>query len=195
MATPTSGTRALALIAVFLLLSAGMRAAIAASEVVKESGEILGSATQPESSADQVGVSKALPELLRSFKAREQAIAQKEAELAAQSRALETHSQRLKEKLSELKQAQASLRESLSMAEASAEDDVSRLTSVYEAMKPKLAATMVEQMEPVFAAGLLARMRVDAAAAVFSNLTPETGYAISVVMAGRNIRSPVSERQ
>lgn len=179
----------MALIATFFLLSAGIRAAIAASDVVKDLGDKGNSAAQAMKPAEQLQTGEALPELLKSFKAREKAIVRKETELAERSEALASHAQRLKEKLEELKHAQTALRDSLSMATASAENDVSRLTSVYEAMKPKLAATMVEQMEPVFAAGLLARMRVEAAAAVFSNLTPETGYAISVVMAGRNIKS------
>jgi len=41
-------------------------------------------------------------------------------------------------------------------------------------------------MEPAFAAGFLARMNADAASALFSNLSPEKAYALSVLMAGRN---------
>ena len=78
----------------------------------------------------------------------------------------------------------------LAVAEKAAEGDLSRLTSVYEAMKPKDAAALFEAMEPEFAAGFLGRMRPDAAAGIMTGLSPETAYMISVVLAGRNARAP-----
>ncbi len=45
-------------------------------------------------------------------------------------------------------------------------------------------------MNSEFAAGFLGRMNPQAAAGIMSNLSTEAGYAISVVLAGRNALAP-----
>ena len=57
-------------------------------------------------------------------------------------------------------------------------------------MNAKEASVLFEAMAPEFAAGFLGRMRADAAAAVMAGLEPETAYAISVLLAGRNAAVP-----
>jgi flagellar motility protein MotE (MotC chaperone) len=74
----------------------------------------------------------------------------------------------------------------MALSDSAADDDVARLVTVYEGMKPKDAAQLFEAMDPPFAAGFLARMAPEAAAAIFSNLPPGPAYALSVEMAGRN---------
>jgi flagellar motility protein MotE (MotC chaperone) len=88
--------------------------------------------------------------------------------------------------LDDLAAAETRLEARMAMSARAAEDDVGRLVTVYEGMKPKDAARLFEAMEPPFAAGFLARMRPEAAAAIFSNLPPGPAYALSVEMAGRN---------
>ncbi|MDH3263637.1 MAG: hypothetical protein OEM24_06540, partial [Paracoccaceae bacterium] len=88
--------------------------------------------------------------------------------------------------LAAMAEAERNLRDLLTLADTAAEEDVARLTAMYEAMKPAEAAAVFEQMDPDFAAGFLGRMRADAAAAVLSGLPPEKAYALSVVLAGRN---------
>lgn len=68
-----------------------------------------------------------------------------------------------------------------------AESDLDRLVSVYEAMKPKDAAGLFETMDPQFAAGFLNRMQPQLAAQVLSGVSPEFAYAVSVLIAGRNV--------
>ena len=95
------------------------------------------------------------------------------------------------EDLARLETAEAELRATISVANAAAETDIARLTSVYENMKAENAAPLFQQMEPSFAAGFLGRMRPDAAAAILATLDPELAYTISVVLAGRNADVPV----
>ncbi|MEP4475030.1 MAG: hypothetical protein ABJ024_08265, partial [Lentilitoribacter sp.] len=78
----------------------------------------------------------------------------------------------------------------MALANTAAEDDLVRLTAVYENMKPKDASALFEQMEPGFAAGFLGRMRADAAAGILSGLSPQVAYSISVILAGRNADIP-----
>ncbi len=92
--------------------------------------------------------------------------------------------------MQELTDAEARLRENLALADGAAEQDLVRLTAVYEAMKPAEAAPLFAAMAPEFAAGFLGRMRPDAAAAILSGMNAEAAYAISVLIAGRNALVP-----
>ena len=94
-------------------------------------------------------------------------------------------------RLEELRVAEEELSKTLSLAERAAETDVSRLTTVYENMKPRDAAALFSTMSPDFAAGFIGRMNAEAAAAILTGLEPDTAYAISVVLAGRNVDVPI----
>ncbi|TKA97657.1 hypothetical protein FAZ78_04745, partial [Cereibacter changlensis] len=104
--------------------------------------------------------------------------------------ALTLAGQAIDAKLAELAAAEAALSETLARADGASEGDLTRLTSVYETMKPKDAAALFEAMAPEFAAGFIGRMRPDAAAAVLSGMSAEAAYSISVLLAGRNALVP-----
>ena len=123
-------------------------------------------------------------------------MAEREARLEARLQALALAETAIEEDLARLEQAEAELRATMAAADKAAEDDIGRLTAVYENMKPDEAAALFQLMEPSFAAGFLGRMRSDAAAAILAGLTPDLAYTISVVLAGRNAdvpREPVPE--
>lgn len=130
------------------------------------------------------------PALMRVFKEREQRILKQEKDLRNRAQALLVTDEEVALKLVELKQAEMRLNELIAIAETAAEDDLTRLTKVYETMKPKEAAAVFEQMAPEFAAGFVGRMRPESAANVMSGLSPEAAYTISVILAGRNANAP-----
>ena len=109
---------------------------------------------------------------------RAEALAEVEARVAAQLAALEATEERLESLLA--------------LSDTAAEDDLSRLTQVYETMDPADAAALFAQMDPGFAAGFLARMQADAAAGVLAELDPAAAYSISVLIATRNASAPRS---
>ena len=129
-------------------------------------------------------------EMLRAFREREERIERLERQIDMRQKALEVADAEIEKRLQVLQDAENSLRSMLAIADTAAEDDVVRLTSVYENMKPKVAAALFEEMEPAFAAGFLGRMRPDAAAGIMSGLTPNKAYTISVILAGRNADAP-----
>ena len=131
-----------------------------------------------------------LQAMLAAFKEREAALEAREAEIEDRMKALEIADQAIEKKLLDLQQAEAKLLATLNLADGAAEQDVTKLTSVYEQMKPKDAAALFEEMDPSFAAGFLSRMRPEAAAGVMAGLSPEAAYTISVVLAGRNGEVP-----
>ena len=128
--------------------------------------------------------------LLEALNARESRVKESERQIALRTKAISVADEEITKRLAALEQAEAALRKTLSLADGAAEDDLARLTSVYESMKPKDAAALFETMEPDFAAGFLGRMRPDVAAAVLTGLSPEAAYSISVILAGRNARVP-----
>ncbi|MFN3207691.1 MAG: MotE family protein [Roseovarius sp.] len=128
--------------------------------------------------------------MLEAFQAREARIQEKEAAIRDRMHALRIADEQVTEKLAQLTEAETQLRETISIAETAAEDDLDRLTRVYETMKPKQAAALFEEMDPNFAAGFLGRMRPEAAAAIMAGLSPEAAHLYSVVLAGRNANAP-----
>jgi flagellar motility protein MotE (MotC chaperone) len=128
--------------------------------------------------------------LAAALSAREEKVTQSETALAEQLAALDLADKAITGRIAELEAIEAKLRGTLALADGAAEDDLLRLTAVYETMKPKDAARLFEAMTPDFAAGFLGRMRPDAAAAVFSGMSPEASYAVSVILAGRHAEVP-----
>lgn len=124
--------------------------------------------------------------LLDTLKDREARVVTRERALEDRMQALAIADEQITLRLAALQGAEESLRRTLAIAETAAEDDLDRLTRVYETMKPKQAAALFEQMDARFAAGFLARMRSDAAAAIMAGLSPEAAHMFSVVLAGRN---------
>jgi len=133
---------------------------------------------------------ESIGELLKTLKDREERISAQENQIAERIQALAVAKHGIDQKLVELVKAEEKLRATMALAETASEDDLSRLVSVYENMKPKDAAALFEEMEPRFSSGFLARMRPDAAAKIFAGLTPAKAYSISVILAGRNAGVP-----
>lgn len=128
--------------------------------------------------------------LAKALSDREARVDVEEAALQARRIAIDLADEAITAKLKELEAAEAKLAETLALADGAAEKDLTRLTAVYEAMKPKDAALLFENMAPEFSAGFLGRMRPEAAAAVLAGMTAEKAYAISVLLAGRNASVP-----
>lgn len=124
--------------------------------------------------------------LLSDLRGRTAALDARERAIETRMAALSLAEEEVARNLARLEQAEADLRATMALADTAAEDDLARLTAVYENMKPEDAAPLFQQMAPEFAAGFLGRMRPDAAAAILSDLTPEMAYSVSVILAGRN---------
>lgn len=130
--------------------------------------------------------------LMNALRQRERKVIDQEGVIADRMRALELADKRVQERLAALAAAEKELSETVTIADKAAEQDVARLVTVYETMKPKEAAPLFGAMSPEFASGFLGRMKPEAAAAIFANLDPETAYAISVIVAGRNAGAPAN---
>ncbi|KIC10355.1 hypothetical protein RA19_11600 [Leisingera sp. ANG-M1] len=182
----------LMMLAVLLMGSAAVRLGLEAGPAIARE---VASLQQPgggemehkgETPMSKMPSSAELQTMLAAFQEREKALAAREAELQDRLKALEIADQAIEQKLAALQEAEEKLRATLALADGATEADVTRLTTVYEQMKPKEAAALFEEMDPGFAAGFLARMQPEAAAGIMAGLSPEAAYTISVVLAGRN---------
>ena len=180
---PKSGV--LTVIAMLMIGSAMIRIGFEAGPALAK-GDVTAELKPATSQSTQPGAQELLTELLR----REDAVKKREAALVDKEKALEIADQAIEIRLAALQEAEESLRQTLAFAETAAENDLTRLTDVYQSMKPKDAAALFETMDPGFAAGFLSRMPPDAAAGVLAGLSPEAAYTISVIMAGRNAAAP-----
>ncbi|WP_208348142.1 MotE family protein [Pseudaestuariivita rosea] len=177
-----------------LFLIAGL---LAASGIFRLSGGVgeavareFESFSEAEVIAETQTCSADLEPVLAAIQARESRLEEREAQLEKRMQELAHAEVAIRENYDALVTAEEELAATLARVESAAEDDVSRLTAVYENMKPKDAAALFEEMAPEFAAGFLARMRPDAAAEVMAGLQPKTAYTISVLLAGRNADLP-----
>ena len=124
--------------------------------------------------------------LLDAIASRDADLAAREETLALREQDVKIARQEIEIALGDLVSAEERLAARMDQSSRASEEDVGRLVNVYEGMKAKDAAVLFEAMDPSFASGFLARMRPDAASAIFSNLSAEKAYAVSVLMAGRN---------
>jgi len=131
-----------------------------------------------------------MPVLLKAIQDREAQIAEREAYIDRRMQTLAVAEQRIREQMDALREAESKLAATLSLADNATEEDVARLTEVYQRMKPTEAAGIFETMDIQFAAGFFSRMRPESSAAIMANLPAELAYSISVVMAGRNAAAP-----
>lgn len=86
--------------------------------------------------------------------------------------------------------AQKNLEQTLAKADKAAENDITRMVTVYETMKPQDAAKIVERMDVTFAAGLLAQMKPATAAKILAGMNADNAYAVTLTIASRNSRVP-----
>ncbi|MCV2887487.1 MotE family protein [Ruegeria aquimaris] len=180
-----------------LLLISLLMIGSAAIRIVLEAGPAFARGSEPEQAAQakpeksgQAPSDPDLHQLLVTLRQREQDLDARESHVMERMRALEIAETAIDRKLAELSAAEQTLSDTLAKASVAAEGDLSRLTDVYEKMKPKDAAALFEEMDPTFAAGFLARMQPELAAAVMAGLSPKAAYTISVVLAGRNASVP-----
>lgn len=186
---PRKRGRTIPFIVGLFAISAGIRAGIGADAAlaVDASDEM----ATPVAELESCGPDDTPAALLAALQEREERVAARELQLEDRLQALRVVEAEVTEKITALTEAEASLTAVLALADSAAEDDLGRLTAVYENMKPQDAAALFEQMEPAFSAGFMGRMSPQAAALIMTNLEPETAHLISVMLAGRNASVPV----
>lgn len=180
------GRSVLLVVGTLLISSAVLRIAEGAgAAVARESDRVTA-----QDQSQEYATAEDLAALLQDLRDRESQLQDRERELATRAAAAELAEREVRIAIEELTRVEDELRATMEIADQAVENDLLRLTTVYENMKPQEAAPLFAQMTPSFAAGFLGRMRPDAAAAILAGLDPQAGYAISVILAGQNAEVP-----
>ncbi len=178
------GRGALGIVAIILACSGALRLGSGIGSALAQVQSMRPVVTQAAACpAPPIALAEALSRREAKVRTDEAAIAQREAALALANQAIS-------KRMGELKAAEDQMKRTVSLADGAAESDLTKLTSVYEAMKPADAARLFNAMDPDFSAGFLARMHPDAAAAILSGMTAEAAYSVSALIAGRNAKAP-----
>lgn len=186
----SSGRGALILIALLFAISALVRFGAGAGPAIAKEVAAFRSSSPVPSEPQACQNPEEIEQILSVLSAREEALDTRERQLEELSQSLEVAKRQVKLNLDDLTEAEEKLAATMAQSLTAAEDDLTRLTSVYENMKPKDASILFEAMAPEFAAGFVGRMRPDAAAQIMAGLSPGMAYSISVILAGRNTRAP-----
>ncbi|MEM6413889.1 MAG: hypothetical protein AAF720_04460 [Pseudomonadota bacterium] len=126
-------------------------------------------------------------DLARIVRERTAEIERRISELNKREQTLNAVEMRINEKLAELEAARASLATTAERLDAASSEDIKVLASMYANMKPAQAGQIFNAMEPTFAAGFLTQIRSESAAAILASMEPQKAYAVSVIIAGRNV--------
>lgn len=179
---------ALAILALFLAASGALRLGEGIGTALALAPEEAGGQAPSEPTAATCAdppavVAAALSERAAQIAIRESALAER---LSALALAEEIATRRI----AEMRAAEAALSATIARTDGAAEVDVTRLVTIYEAMKPAEAAGVFAAMAPEFAAGFLGAMRPEAAGAILGRMPPDAAYAASALIAGRNAGAP-----
>ncbi len=188
------GRGSLWVIALLLATSGAVRLGASGQAIAREVSALAGEHAEASATGagENCGSEADIAEVLARLSDREAKLAVREAALEDRLQALSVAEIQIGKNLTALVEAEAELEKTMALADTAAEDDLKRLTAVYENMKPKEAAPLFAEMDPKFAAGFLGRMRSDAAAAIMAGLEPQVAYTISVILAGRNANVPTN---
>lgn len=114
-------------------------------------------------------------------------LARREAALDDRAQLLEAMEARIAERIAELRIARDRLAETAALVDDAADRDVRHLAQMYQQMKPKQAGQIFNAMAPEFAAGFLGEMGPEAAGLILANMDADKAYAVSLLLAGRNV--------
>lgn len=184
VAVRQKGTASVLLVLSLLFFGAGLsRLGLGVAEV------IAAEPTTPDETAETVQ-NPDPGDLFAALRAREAQLEAAEAALQTRQAALRAAERDIEAQIATLTDLEAQLAATLRQTESAAEQDLARLTTVFENMKPQQAADLFGQMDTEFAAGFMARLRPDFAGEVMAGLDPVIAYAITAVLAGRHARTP-----
>jgi flagellar motility protein MotE (MotC chaperone) len=127
--------------------------------------------------------------LIAELRAQRERLNERETALRNREQMLKTIEERLNTRLEEIRSARERLKDTAALVDDAAGKDVRRLAQMYQQMKPKQAGQIFNEMAPSFAAGFIAEMKPEAAALIMANMDAEKAYAVSLLIAGRNIKS------
>ena len=135
--------------------------------------------------AEQAGLSAAEAQVLQSLADRRKTLDGRDGELSTREQLLASAEKRIDQRLTEMKALQARVQQALGGLDEKADADTAALVSVYEKMKPKAAAAVMETLDDDVALRVARRMKVATLATIMSSMSPPRAKHLTELMAKR----------
>ena len=135
--------------------------------------------------AEQAGLSAAEAQVLQSLADRRKTLDGRDGELSTREQLLASAEKRIDQRLTEMKALQARVQQALGGLDEKADADTAALVSVYEKMKPKAAAAVLETLDDDVALRVARRMKVATLATIMSSMSPPRAKHLTELMAKR----------
>lgn len=135
--------------------------------------------------AEQAGLSAAEAQVLQSLADRRKALEGRDGELSTREQLLASAEKRIEGRLNEMKALQARVQQALGGLDQKADADTAALVSVYEKMKPKAAAAVMETLDDEVALRVARNMKVATLATIMSSMSPPRAKHLTELMAKR----------
>jgi flagellar motility protein MotE (MotC chaperone) len=135
--------------------------------------------------AEQAGLSAAEAQVLQSLADRRKTLDGRDGELSTREQLLASAEKRIEGRLNEMKALQARVQQALGGLDEKADADTAALVSVYEKMKPKAAAAVMETLDDEVALRVARNMKVATLATIMSSMSPPRAKHLTELMAKR----------
>jgi flagellar motility protein MotE (MotC chaperone) len=152
--------------------------------LVEEEIEAVLSRRRTSADTDNV-YSESEVQILQSLARRRDALEQREGEITMRENLLRAAEKRIDQQIAELKKIEDTIQALLKQYDAQEEAKMKSLVKIYESMKPKDAARIMEQLEMPILLEVSARMREQKMAAILAQMNSEKAKAVTVELATR----------
>lgn len=124
-------------------------------------------------------------DLLQALAARRDQIDAREKSLAQREQLLQAAEKRLEEKVAELESVKAELLRLIGRRNEEEDARLKSLVRIYEAMKPKEAAQILEKLDMDVVVGVIERMKESKVAPILASMVPERAKTVTALLADR----------
>ncbi|GGZ33645.1 MotE family protein [Asticcacaulis endophyticus] len=142
-------------------------------------------ATSINDLAKQAGMSPSELQVLQSLGARRTQLDAREKQVASQEALIQAADAKLDGRIKQMEALKGQIQALLDQANKGADDDTARMIKVYEAMKPKDAARVLETMRDDVRLPIAAKMKERSLAAVLAQMTPNGAKELTEKLAMR----------
>ena len=130
-------------------------------------------------------VSAAELEVLEKLSERRSALAKRETELDLREKLLAATEQRIDDKVSELHETEERIKKILGMLDDREDQQMKSLVKIYESMKPKDAAPILQALDRTILVQVVSRMKETKMAAIMAQMEPKIAREVTVLLATR----------
>ncbi|MET0545642.1 MAG: hypothetical protein ABWZ40_04960 [Caulobacterales bacterium] len=135
--------------------------------------------------AEQAGLSASEAQVLQSLSDRRRTLEGRDEELSTREQLLNSAAARIEQRLTEMKALQARVQAALGGLDEKADADTAALVRVYEKMKPKAAAAVMETLDDDVSLRVARRMKEASLAVILGNMQPARAKHLTELLAKR----------